>query len=80
MAKYVAYPNLAAEMARRGENAKDLESLLHTERSAVFRKLQGKAKWTLGDVEVLCEHYKMDYYKLFKKNEREVKRNEKKNI
>ena len=74
MAKYVAYPNLAAEMARRGETAKDLEQILHTERSAIFRKLQGKARWTLGDAYELSEHYKMDCYKLFKKNEKEKKK------
>ena len=80
MAKFVKYPNLAAEMARRGETTKDLEVLLGIDRSQAYRKLHGQAKWTLGDAEILYKHYKMDIYKLFKSNEREVKKNEKKNI
>lgn len=73
MAKYVLYPNLAAEMARRGETTKDLEKILFLDRSQIYRKLNGFAKLTIGDVETLCEHYNKDFYELFKKNGEEEK-------
>ena len=79
MARKVIYPNLQAEMARRGESTTDLQKLLGIDRSQVYRKLHGQAKWTLEDTFILYEHYKVDIYKLFKKNEKENK-NEKKNI
>lgn len=74
MPKYVMYPNLAAEMARRGESTDDLGKLLGLDRSQVYRKLHGQSKWTLGDAEILYEHYKVDIYKLFKKEEKEKKK------
>lgn len=76
LARFVMYPNLVAEMARAGETTEDLGKMLELDRSQVYRKIHGQAKWTLNDVYVLCEHYKMDCYKLFKKNERKGKKNE----
>lgn len=74
MAKFVLYPNLVAEMSRAGETTSDLGKLLGVDRTQVYRKLHGQAKWTLGDAEILYEHYKMDIYKLFKKNKKERKK------
>lgn len=62
----VQYPNLAAEMARRGETQKELATLLKISRGTMSRKMNGKTEFTIGDVEILCEHFKMDYYELFK--------------
>lgn len=69
MAKVPLYPNLLAEMARNGETTKTIGKVLHIDRSQVYRKLYGQAKWTLGDIEVLCDYFKKDFYELFKKGE-----------
>ena len=66
MKKVVKFPNLAAEMARNGETQKDLVELLKTNKSTISRKMSGKTQWTVTDVEIICEHYKKDYYELFK--------------
>lgn len=66
MKKVVKFPNLLAEMARNGEAQKDLADLLKTNKSTMSRKLAGKTEWTVSDVETICEHYKKDYYTLFK--------------
>lgn len=76
MARFVLYPNLAAEMARAGETTEDLGKLLKLDRSQVYRKIHGQAKWTIGEAEILYEHYKTDIHTLFKQNERR-KKNEK---
>jgi transcriptional regulator with XRE-family HTH domain len=66
MKKIVKFPNLAAEMARNGETQKDLVELLKTNKSTISRKMSGITQWTIADVEIICEHYKKDYYELFK--------------
>lgn len=66
MKRVVKFPNLVAEMARNGETQKDLAKLLKTTRSTMSRKMNGKTEWTISDVEIICEHYKKDYYELFK--------------
>lgn len=73
MARFVLYPNLLAEMARKGETTTDIGKLLKLDRSQVYRKLNGQAKWTIGDAEILYEHYGIDMYTLFKKNRKENK-------
>ena len=62
----IRYPNLAAEMARRGEKQKELATLLGISRGTVSRKMSGKTEFTIGEVEILCEHFKKNYYELFK--------------
>ena len=66
MGKQVKYPGLAAEMARRGDTQEDLAKLLKLSRPTVCTKLSGKAEWSIGEIEIICEHYKKDYYELFK--------------
>ena len=66
--KKVLYPTVEAEMARRGETQTYVAWLLGTTVSNINNKLAGRTAWTIGDVETLCEHYKMEYSKLFKKN------------
>lgn len=66
MKKIVKFPNLVAEMARNGETQKDLAALLNISRSKMSRKMTGKSLWTIPDVEIICNHYKKDYYELFK--------------
>lgn len=66
MKKVVKFPNLVAEMARNGETQKDLAVLLKTNKSTMSRKFNGKTEWTITDIDIICEHYKKDYYELFK--------------
>lgn len=66
MGKVVKYPNLAAEMARNGENQKTIADLLNLTQATISRKLAGLVDWSIGEVEVVCEHYGKDYYQLFK--------------
>ena len=62
----VLFPNLVSEMARRGENQKTLASLLGVTSATISRKLAGKIDWSIGEIDIICEHYKKDYYQLFK--------------
>ena len=60
------YPKLREEMKKHGETQKTLAKLLGLTTATISRKLAGKIEWSLGEVETICEHYKKDYYELFK--------------
>lgn len=66
MKKEIKFPNLQAEMSRNGETQEAVANLLGLTRATIGHKLKGKAQWTIGEIETLCEHYKKDYYELFK--------------
>lgn len=64
--KEIKYPNLRAEMAKCGENYKTIAALLGITYPTVWRKMTGIRDWTIGEVEIICEHYNKNYYELFK--------------
>ena len=64
--KGIKYPNLLAEMRRRGETQEDIARLLNIARTTVNIKLQGKRDWTISEIDKICSHYEMSYYDLFK--------------
>ena len=64
--KTVKYPNLLAEMARRGDNQGTLARLLLLTQAGVSRRLSGITDWKVREIETLCEYYDKDYYYLFK--------------
>lgn len=66
MAKVVKFPNLVSEMARNGETQKDLAEVINTDSAGISRRLNGLTKWTIEEVELICEHYNKGYYELFK--------------
>ena len=66
MENSVKFPNLRAEMSKRGETQKTLAELLGLTIATISRKLTGKIEWSLGEVELICEHYGKNYYELFK--------------
>lgn len=66
--KKVLFPNLEAEMARNGETQTYIAELLKSSVPTISRKLSGQTEWTIGDVEVLCEHFNIGYNELFLKN------------
>lgn len=66
MVKVVKFPNLVSEMARNGETQKDLAEVINTDSAGISRRLNGLTKWTIEEVELICEHYNKGYYELFK--------------
>ena len=60
------YPNLVAEMARRGETQRTISKLLNLTNNSVHRKMTGKSEWTISEIEKLCEYFNKDYDELFK--------------
>ena len=71
MEKFVLFPEIVAEMERRGESRKDLARLLELDVSQITRKLNGNIQWTIGDIEVMTLHYNKDFWELFRKNKKE---------
>ncbi len=74
MKKFVLFPEIVAEMERRGESRKDLAKLLELDVSQVTRKLNGDIQWTIGDIEVMTLHYGKDFWELFRKNIKEKRK------
>jgi predicted transcriptional regulator len=66
--KKIKYPELVGEMAKRGETQKFIAKLLELDVSSVSRRLSGEIEWSIGEIDKLCEHFKKDYYELFKRN------------
>ena len=64
--KAIKYPELMAELGRRGEGQKTLAMLLNLNQATVSRKLAGISEWTISEIEILCEYFNKDYYQLFK--------------
>jgi len=62
----IKYPNLEVEMSRNGDTQKKLADLLNITQQTVSKKLAGKVDWTIGEIEIICEHYNKNYYELFK--------------
>lgn len=62
----IKYSNLLAEMVRNRESQDDVATLLNLARATVNTKMLGKTEWTISEIDILCKHYKKDYYELFK--------------
>ena len=60
------YPVLVTEMKKHKETQEALGKLLGVNRMTIGLKLMGKYDWTISEIDALCEHYKKDYYELFK--------------
>ena len=65
--KEIMYPNLIAEMAKRGDTYGTLAEILKTSISAVGRRINGTVEWSKSEIDTLCEHYKKPYSDLFGK-------------
>ncbi len=64
--KEIKFPNLRAEMAKRGDNQLTLARLLLNTQAGISRRLNGITNWQVEEIEKLCEYYGKDYYYLFK--------------
>lgn len=65
--KKVLYPNLRAEMARRGDTLQDLKELLDLSEGAISRRLSGITGWSIEEANVLCKRYDVPFEILFVK-------------
>lgn len=61
------YPEIVGEMAKRGDTEKTLGKLLKISYGSVSRRLCGRTKWTMEEVNKLCDRYGKTYDELFKK-------------
>ena len=53
------YPNIDAELARNGFTVADLAEFMGMTRQAIYNKLNGKAGFTLKDMEQVQEFFKV---------------------
>ena len=64
------FPELVKQMKARKEKLKDIVELLGlTQLSQITRRLSGEIEWTIGEVEILCKHYDMGFWELFRRKE-----------
>lgn len=62
----IKYPELIAEMAKRGDMLKDVAPELGISYATLSRKLSGKGEFTLKEIKLLCKRYEKNFYELFK--------------
>lgn len=68
--KNTIFPELANQITKRNETLRDIADLIGQNNiSQITRRLTGQVEWTIGEVEILCKHYNMDFWKLFKRKE-----------
>lgn len=80
MRRFILFPEIEAEMIRKGETQQDLANLLELDRTQITRKLKGDINWTIDDIEKMTNHYNKDFRELFRKNKKEGEKDEEKNI
>ncbi len=71
--KKAKYPVIREELAKRGETLKDLEKVLHIDKTNIGLRVVGDREWTIGEVEALCDYFNKDFYELFRKDEEDEK-------
>jgi hypothetical protein len=69
--KNTIYPELVKQMKLHNENLMDISKLIGLNfKEQTSRRLTGEVEFTIGEVEILCKHYNMDFWKLFKRKEK----------
>lgn len=64
--KEVKFPELAAEMARHGENLKSISKVISTTKASASRKMTGKSDWKLKEAFAISKYYNKTIEELFK--------------
>ena len=64
----LTYSELIKEMIKSKETQDDLGKLLGLSRATINNKMAGRSDWYITEADVICEHYKKNYYELFKRN------------
>lgn len=59
------YPNLRAEMARRGYTLEKLGEVIGLKAGAISLKLNGKRDFDIVEIKKICEHFNMSFEVLF---------------
>ena len=68
--KNTLYPEIVSQMIKNNENLQDIANLLSLKNiSQVSRRLDGKVDWSISEAEILCKHYNIDFWELFKRKE-----------
>lgn len=67
--KEVLYGGLLGEMAKQGDTNKVLANLLDLSESSISRRFSGEVEWSIGEIELICNHYGKSYYELFTNEE-----------
>ena len=73
--KKAKYPVIREELAKRGQTLKDLEDVLHIDRTNIGLRIRGKRDWTIGEVKDLCRYFNKDFWDLFEEEEENGKEN-----
>lgn len=64
------FPEVVNQIKKHNETLQDVADILGLNyASQITRRLRGEVEWTIGDVEILCKHYDMDFWELFKRKE-----------
>lgn len=64
------FPEIVKQIKNNNETLQDVADILGLNYpSQITRRLTGEVEWTIGDVEILCKHYNMDFWELFKRKE-----------
>lgn len=66
------FPNLAAEMARKGHTQSDVAAMLGLKQAAVSMRMAGKKEWGIGEINTLCSKYGKPYEYLFAMEGKEI--------
>lgn len=66
--KILKYPELAAEMVRKGDTQRTLAKKLGMSYTAIWRRLSGRVDFTIDEIEDICELYGKTFEELFRRN------------
>jgi hypothetical protein len=62
----VNYPNLKAEMARKGDTLNTLSELLELSTGQISKRMNNQIEWSISEIKILCERYNKTFEELFK--------------
>lgn len=63
------YPNLMAEMARKGDTITSLAKVLGMSTPLLHSRISGGTSWKIHEIDAICSRYDTDYETLFKRGE-----------
>lgn len=61
----IIFPEIEAELARRGENYEILGLGIGLTKASVQRRMSGVTPWALPEIKATCEYFGKSFYELF---------------
>lgn len=61
----IIFPEIEAELARRGESYEILGLGIGLTKQSVQRRMSGATPWTLPEIKATCEYFGKSFYELF---------------